>query len=102
MPPNYESKPVSLSLSLNLNPNPITKQILILTRLLSELRESITPPNYHCDHGLDSGILQLDYMYLPSYVNDWVCPVGVREDIAATLTPTDETNFPSDRVRAKG
>lgn len=40
-------------------------------------------------------------MYLPTYVNDWVCPVGVREDIA-TLTPTDETKFPSDRVRAKG
>lgn len=53
------SKPVSLSvcLSFNLNLSPITKQILILTRLLSELRDSITPPNYHCDHGLDSGIV---------------------------------------------
>lgn len=98
MAPNYESKPVSLSLNLS----PITKQILILIELLSKLRESITPPNYHCDHGLDSGILQVDYMYLPTHVNDWVCPVGVSEDIAATLTPTDETNFPSDRVRAKG
>lgn len=66
MPPNYESKPVSQSDSLNLDLSlsPITKQILILTRLLSKLGESITPPSYHCDHGLDSGILQLDYMYL--------------------------------------
>lgn len=53
------SKPVNLSLNLS----PITKQILILTRLVSELRDSISPPSYHCDHGLDSGILQLDYLY---------------------------------------
>lgn len=75
--------PVQSSLSLSLNLNPITKQILILTRLLSELKDSISPPSYHCDSGWDSGILQLDYMYLPD-INDWVCPVGVREDMSNT------------------
>lgn len=58
----------SQSVSLSRNLNPITKQIPILTSLLSELRESITPLTYHCDHGLDSGILQLDYMYLTTYL----------------------------------
>lgn len=47
--------------------SPIIKQILILTKLVSELRDSITPSSYHCDHGLDSGTLQLDYIHVPTY-----------------------------------